>query len=380
MDNNTITLTTKIPIKNIINNVIKKEPKNVCEFDNLLLLEFSKIFFDNLENEQKLILNKGGSKIKTKTKTNKTNKSKKVKTNKSKKVKTNKSKKVKTNKNKIRKIQKGGADPRIIIFFIFLFFVFSKGIKNMTDIDVIKRIKEANNVSILFKNDYGTCALNSLLFLKSIDLPTFEQLSIGIIKNQIKLNRFNIGSYLNKELHIYSKWFKITEKTEEKNLRIGIELSVQNYIEKIKNRLIDLRKFYNFSENQSIITEMNYPFKNTLTISHSVVIWLTSENELVIIDPQKFIKNELELFTNNPLQIMFNDKMLKTKSMNDYIKQNIDLYNSTFIFESIHIELEDLKGENILDQENINLQQTLSRIQQAKEQIENRSLSKIEEL
>jgi len=214
MDNNTITLTTKIQIKNIINNVIKKEPKNVCEFDNLLLLEFSKIFFDNLENEQKLILNKGGSKIKTKTNKAKTNKAKinkKAKTNKT--NKTNKSNKAKTNKNKIRKIQKGGADPRIIIFFISLFFVFSKGIKNMTDIDVIKRIKEANNVSILFKNDYGTCALNSLLFLKSIDLPTFEQLSIGIINNQIKLNRFNIGSYLNKELHIYSKWFKITEKT-----------------------------------------------------------------------------------------------------------------------------------------------------------------------
>jgi hypothetical protein len=285
----------------------------------------------------------------------------------------------KTKTNKIRKIQKGGADPRIIIFFISLFFVFSKGIQNMTDSDVIKRIKEANNVSILFKNDYGTCALNSLLFLKSIDLPTFEQLSIGIINNQINLNRFNVASYLNKELHIYSKWFQVTEKPEEKNLRIGIELTIHNYIDKIKNRLIDLRKFYNFSENQSIITEMNYPFKNTLTISHSVVIWLTSENELVIIDPQKFIKNEIVLFTNNPA-LMLKDQMLKTKSMNDYIKQNIDLYDSTFIFESIHIELEDLKGENMLDQENINLQQTITRIQEAKEQIENRALGKIEEL
>ena len=354
--NNTITLTTKIPIKNIINIVIKKEPQNGCEFNNLLLFEFAKIFFDNLENEQKLILNKGGSKINNKTKKSKTN--------------------------KIRKIQKGGADPRIIIFFISLFFVFSKGIQNMTDTDVIKRIKEANNVSILFKNDYGTCALNSLLFLKSIDLPTFEQLSIGIINNQFNLNRFDVASYLNKELHIYSKWFQVTEKTEEKNLRIGIELTIQNYIAKIKNRLIDLRKFYNFSENQSIITEMNYPFKNSLTISHSVVIWLTSENELVIIDPQKFLKNDLVLYTNNLVQpnIILNDQLLKTKSMSDYIKQNIDLNNSTFIFESIHIELEDLKRENMLDQENINLQQTISRIQEAKEQIENTPIGKVEEL
>ena len=48
-NNNTITLTTKIPIKNIVNNVIKEQPQNVCEFNNLLLFEISKIFFDNLE-------------------------------------------------------------------------------------------------------------------------------------------------------------------------------------------------------------------------------------------------------------------------------------------------------------------------------------------
>ena len=363
MDNNTITIKTKIPIKNIINNVTIKEPKNECEFNNLLLLEFSKIFFYNLENEQKQILNKGGFKNNKKTKKAKTKS------------------KTKANK-KLKNLQKGGADPRIIIFFISLFFVFTRGIKNMTDSDVIKRIKEANNVSILFKNDYGTCALNSLLFLKAIDLPTFEQLSIGIIKEQINLNRFNSGTYLNKELHIYSKWYKISENTEEKNLRVGLEVTIHNYIDKIKNRLIELRKIYNFSENQSIITEMNYPFKNTATISHSVIIWLTSENELILIDPQKFIINNLVLYSNNPNQpnIMFNDPMLKTKSINEYIKQNVDLFNSTFIFESIHFELEDLNGENKLEQENINLQKTIARIQETKQQIENRNLGRIEEL
>ena len=342
MDNNIINIQTIIPIKNIINNVIINEPKNKCEFNNLLLLEFSKIFFDNLENQQQLILNKGGSKQSKLRKLGKTNK-------------TNK-------KTKLRKSsQKGGADSRIIMFFVSLFFIFSKAIKNMTDSDVINRIKEANNVSILYKNDYGTCAINTLLFLKTIDLPTFEQLSIEVIEDKINFNRFKISSYLNKELHIYSKWYSITEKNEEKNLRLGIELKIQNYIDKIKNKLIDLRKFYNFPEKQSIITGMSFPFKNTLNLAHSVVIWLTSENELVIIDPQKFINNGLVFYTTNP------NSQEKTKSINEYIKQNVDLQDSTYIFESLHIELEDVNGENKLEEENINLQRTIKRIQDTKD-------------
>ena len=357
MDN--ITLTTKIPIKYIIDNVIKNEPQNECEFNNLLLFEISNHVFNNLENQQKQILNKGGTKNKRKT-NKKTRKTKK----------TNKIRKTKRKRN-TKKYQKGGADPRIIIFFITLFFVFSKGIKNMTDSEVIQRIKEANDVSILFKNDYGTCALNSLLFLKTIDLPTFEQLSIGIIEDKIKFNRFKIASYLNKELHIYSKWYSIHVKTEEKNLRVGLEVDIENYIYKIKNKLIDIRKFYNFSETQSIITLMDFPFKNTNNLAHSVIIWLTSENELVIIDPQKFIKNEFVIYTTN------SNPQEKKKSLKDYIRKNIDLQKNTYIFESIHFEIEDITGENKLEKENINLQKVISKIQETKEKS---VIGKIEEL
>ena len=136
MDNNIINIQTIIPIKNIINNVIINEPKNKCEFNNLLLLEFSKIFFDNLEKQQQLILNKGGSKNKTNKKTKLTKLTKLTKRTKRTKL----TKRSKTNKNKITKMnklrkrsQKGGADPRIIMFFVSLFFIFSKAIKNMTD-------------------------------------------------------------------------------------------------------------------------------------------------------------------------------------------------------------------------------------------------------
>jgi hypothetical protein len=310
-----------------------------------------------LESQQKLILNKGGSK------SNKTNKTKKSK-------KSNKSK----TKSKFKN-QKGGSDPRIIIFFISLFFVFSKAIKNMTDSDVIQRIKEANNVSILFKNDYGTCALNSLLFLKTIDLPTFENLSIKRIQNKLKLTRYVTSQYLNKELDIYSKWFIISEISEKRNLRLEMDYYIEKYIDKIKNRLIALRNLYKFPLNQSIITEMNFPFKNSNKY-HSVVVWLTSENDLVIIDPQEFIEvNEIVIYTNNQ-GIMFDDKLLKTKSLKAYIKNYINLFENTYLFESIHIEIEDLK----LEQENTNLKKTISKIQQSKKQMENTKQLTIEEL
>lgn len=361
MDKNELIITTKIPIKTIINNVIIKEPKSECEFNNLLILEFSKIYFDNLENQQLKILNRGGSKLTKKRKNKKKSKPNKL------------TKKIKNKTKRISKLNlKGGADPRIIIFFITLFFVFSKGIRNMTDSDVIKRIKEVNDVSTLFKNDYGTCALNSLLFLKTIDLPTFEQLSIGIIQDKITLNRFKTAFYLNKQLDIYSKWYKISVNTDRKNLRIGIELQIDNYLDKIKNKLIDLRKFYQFSENQSIITEMNYPFKNTINLAHSIVIWLTSKNELIIIDPQKFLQNEIVIYSDNSL-----DLGIKIESIKDYIKQNVDLFYNSYLFESIHIELEDISGENKLEKENVNLQRTIKRIQETKEK---RILGKVEEL
>jgi hypothetical protein len=122
-----------------------------------------------------------------------------------------------------------------------------------------------------------------------------------------------------------------------------------------------LRKFYNFPEKHSIITGMSFPFKNTLNLAHSVVIWLTSENDLVIIDPQKFINNGLVFYTTNP------NFQEKTKSINEYIKQNVDLQDNTYIFESLHIELEDVNGENKLEEENINLQRAIKKIQDTKD-------------
>ena len=63
---------------------------------------------------------------------------------------------------------------KIVLVFMSLFYLFVKGIKNMTQIDVIDRIKQANEVSDIFKNYYGTCSLNTMVFLKTIDLQTFE--------------------------------------------------------------------------------------------------------------------------------------------------------------------------------------------------------------
>ena len=71
---------------------------------------------------------------------------------------------------------------RVVLVFMSFYYIFIKGVKNITQIEVINRIKAANKVSDIFKNYYGTCSLNTMLFLKTIDIKTFEELSINMMK------------------------------------------------------------------------------------------------------------------------------------------------------------------------------------------------------
>ena len=85
----------------------------------------------------------------------------------------------------------------VILKIMSFFYVFVKGIKNMTQTEVIDRIKQANKVSDIFKNYYGTCALNTMLFLNTIDLQIFEELSINMMKTKSGLATHEISLYLN---------------------------------------------------------------------------------------------------------------------------------------------------------------------------------------
>ena len=146
---------------------------------------------------------------------------------------------------------------------------------------------------------------------------------------------------------------------------------ITNYIEKIRNELVKMRLVYGFADNQSILSAMNYP-KKQKDRGHSVVIWLTNNNEIIIIDPQKFFINDIILYTSESLyeRYMNNDKLLKIESIRGYIRENIDLlsdYRETEIFESLHIEIYD---KNTLDPKNKNIIKTILRIKEVEESLD----------
>ena len=258
-------------------------------------------------------------------------------------------------------------NPKFVLSFMSLFYVFIKGIKNMTQADVIDKIKQANEVSDLFKNYYGTCSLNTMLFLKTIELQTFEELSINIMKKQTGLLTHEISSYLNLELNIKSKWFSFSVRGENE------EILITNYIEIIRKKLIQTRSVYGFSNDQAILTAMNFPIKQK-DVGHSVVIWLTNNNEIILIDLQKFFLNDIILYTSETLykRYMNNDKSLKIEPITAYIRENIDIfsdYRDTELFESLHIEIYDKYKKNDLDRKNKNIMNTISRIKEIEESL-----------
>ena len=341
-----IKIRTTIPIQNIVNKTVENNPQSECEFNDLLIYNF----IDDLLEKLRIQLDqqRGGKKLNRKLRT----------------------KRNKKHKKKTRKLrnQKGGFDPKLIIFFMSMFLVFVKGIKNMTDTDVINRIKQVNEVSDLFRNYYGTCTLNTMLFLKTIDLPTFEELSIDMITNRPGLTTREMAPYLNKELTFDSKWISLSGREGELN-----EV-VENFIEKVINKLIQLRSDYGFGPTQSVITAMNYIKKNK-RVGHSVVLWLTSNNELIIIEPQKIYMHGLILYTSDTSldKYMFNDKEIKRGSLRNYIRENIDIQNEISdvdIFASLHIEIDDMRGINILSSKNKRVIETISRIRNVEQSME----------
>jgi hypothetical protein len=246
----------------------------------------------------------------------------------------------------------------------------------MTDADVIKRIKQANEVSDVFRNYYGTCTLNTLLFLRTISIPTFEELSVDMMVRKPGLTSTQMSEYLNKELNFHSKWYSFSGREGE------LEEVITLFIERTRNKLISLRAVYGFAENQSIITAMNYT-KRGKDVGHSVIIWLTSKNEVVIIEPQKFLRNDIILYTTDVGRYMYEDKQLRTEQLRTYIRENIDVTNEsrdTDIFVSLHIEIDDTNGDNNLSTTNKKLIETIMRIKGVEEDLHDKEVKRVEEL
>jgi hypothetical protein len=363
-----ITINTKIPIQDIVNKVLDGDPRTECEFNNLLIYNYIDILLEKLNIQ--LNQQRAGKKKKRKTKTIKTRT-----------IKTRVKRLRKGKKTRKLRNQKGGMDPRIILFFMSMLIVFVKGVKNVTDTDVIKRIKQANEVSELFRNYYGTCTLNTLLFLKTIDIPTFADLSVDMMTNKPGFTTIQMEPYLNKELNINSRWYSFSGSEGDRDI-LDKDILVEKYIERIRNKLISLRSVYGFNREQSVLTAMNYP-KKQKGASHSVVIWLTSTNEIIIIEPQKFLTNNIILYTSEMTldRYLFNDKSIKRASIRRYISDNIDItneYRDTDIFQSIHIEIDDVYGKERLSSTNERVIDAILKIKAVEEGLEDKEI--IEEL
>ena len=78
---------------------------------------------------------------------------------------------------------------------------------------------------------------------------------------------------------------------------------------------------------------------------------------------------------------MYEDKQLKTQPIRTYIRDNIDVTNEnrdTDIFVSLHIEIDDIHGDNSLSPVNKKLMETIIRIKGVEEKLQDKE--RIEEL
>lgn len=356
---NTKVVETKIPIEEIINQTLMQMPKTECEFNNMLVYNTVKMVLEGLEiNKDNQLL--GGKRKRRKT------------------IKNNKRKyRNKLTKYKRRKMsQKGGANPQLIIFLIGLLLVFVKGITNTTDTEVIERIKQSGEVKDIYKNYYGTCSLNTMLFLKTIKIPTFEELSINMMKFKPGFNKEQMTKYMNQELDVKGEW---TEINPNPQLEDESEY-IQSYIDRLKDKMKSMRLKYGYRQNQSIITALTYPVKNKEK-SHAVVLWLTSEDDLILIDPQIFTKYGIEIYSSDlNKSYLDSNKKIRMHSLERYIREKINInldrknddYSTLFptsILTSLHTEIADIYGKDRLSLNNKLLTDTITRIKTLDEEL-----------
>ena len=353
------TIITTIPINEIIKKTLESNPTSECEFNNLVGFNALNLVLDSLNIELNETNKLTGGKRKSIRRGNKTKRSKILR----------KIRKIrKTRKIRKNRKYKGGADPRIVIFFMSMFLIFAESIKNMTHIDVTNRLKDTMSSIDLFKNYYGTCAPNTMLFLKTIDLPTFEDLSIEVMEINKGLTRGEMSSYLNKELSFNTRWYMFSGREGDDQ-----ETGIKRFIEKVRSKLISMRSDYGFAADQEILTALNYPTKRGSY--HAVTVWLTNKNEIVIIDPQRYyVENKIQLYTSEAYtdRYMDGDKQLIMSPIETYIRERIDVISEmrdTEVLTSLHIEIDDVKGKNRLSPSNRELQNVIGRIKAEEEKM-----------
>lgn len=281
-------------------------------------------------------------------------------------------------KNKSKKVKKMvGGSKYIVIFFatMLLLALQVNGVRNMTKQEVINRlISTSGKVSNIFNNLVGTCSLNMMLWLKAIDLPTFETKSVEMLKTTPGMKTIAMSSLLNKNLNFGIHWTNLS--LDKHIFDLSEREIIGEYINMIKLHLIMIRKkIYGENMGYHIITAGGYPFKNNTTSSHTVVFWLIpndetnsdslDDNDIAIIDPQTFAGKKVPIIYSSGITSV--DRNVRKHALTGYVKDNIDYKNSTrqtSIFDKLHLEIEDKDGSNRFSIDNNKIFETINVIKQ----------------
>jgi hypothetical protein len=363
----------EISVNELVEEVLNSNPKSECEYNNLLLMKFLGVTLNNIDNHltggrSMPILHK--NKVKNKTKSKRTKTGKQIKMSK-------RIKYIKTRKTRVK--QKGGTNLRLIIFFISFAFLVVRGMKNVSHDEVIRQVKDSYDVANIYQNYYGTCTLNTLLFLKSIDLPTFDSLSRAIIREREGLSLDEMSFLLNKKIVLTTDWLNLKGTEGEE------DIVAESYIEKLRSFMINVRIKYGFRQNQDLLSAMIYPSKKIIqegsvkTVDHAVILWLTNNDELIIIDPQVFYqKNNIILYSSNSeVSYLDDDRSLMLRPIKEYVKGNIDILDperETNVLESLHIETENTGDYVKLSKTNQKLIETISSLRHYEREVDKRLL------
>lgn len=232
------------------------------------------------------------------------------------------------------------------------------GVQPEYDKDVINRLVRAGQIKEIFENKHGTCAINTALFLGSINLKTYGEITESIIKRGSGLTFSEVSSYLNSSLNTLWEWDSIsnthfdfiTEVAQTtRYLRGSLPISnesgrrekINEYIHTIKDKLIKMRNNMKHQrEDQGILTALMYPSES---VQHAVVAWLTSDETLVIIDPQEFMQGNVVLYMDDVNKTdWLSNKFLKV-GLNDYFMKYLDERENgiTLILRDLHIKKEE---------------------------------------
>lgn len=343
---------------------------NICSAIYNIVNDFLDITLNQIDSN--LLVGIGGKKVK------KSKKSKKLKLKRF--VKSNKSNKF--NKT-LKLIQKGGMAKYIVLYAIIMLLLAIQvnGVINVTKDDVEQRLMDTTGtVSKIFENSVGTCALNTLLWLKVIDLPTFEQKSVEMITGKAGLNSIQMSELLHSKYILGADWTRLTlDKSIIDNNNMTVREKAEEYINMIKERLIQLRRQrYGIEKHYKsfhILNPMAYPVKNDKN-GHAVVVWLMPANENIFSDN---LENndiaiiDLQTFAGKPRPVIYKsglssvNKNIRKYGLTGYVMENIDFQNNnavTKIYESVHTEIVDSSGNNELTINNNKLFDTIDVIQQ----------------